>query len=75
MENLNFSSSLNTVRLSVCAGDMVDRSQPVANQLDQAVTIIKKQVKTILDTKAESSASKKQVRRAFPIPYVQYYIK
>lgn len=54
---------------------MVDRSQPVANQLDQAVTIIKKQVKTILDTKAESSASKKQVRRAFPIPYVQYYIK
>lgn len=42
-------------------GDMVDKSLPVANQLDQAVIIIKKQVKTILDTKAESSACKKQV--------------
>ena len=46
---------------TLCAGEMVDQTLPIASQLEQAVTVIKKQVKTVLDTKAEASASRKQV--------------
>ena len=50
---------------------MVDQTLPIASQLEQAVTIIKKQVKAVLDTKAEAAASKKQVAcRAFARAYV-----
>ncbi|CAH1800117.1 unnamed protein product [Owenia fusiformis] len=43
------------------AGQLPDPSLPVANQLDHAIGTIKKNIRTILETQAESKAMKKQV--------------